>query len=80
MLIWQGIEENCNFVRSCLFFKSVVSGKCAPTGMNGFKLFLSLISDFNESEISVKFFLLKIPFRSQISDWNIVSDQKLLSK
>ena len=42
--------------------------------------FLSLISDFDESEISVNFFLLKIPLRSQISNWNIVFDQKLLSK
>ena len=30
--------------------------------------FLSLISDFDELEISVNFFLLKIPLRSQISD------------
>ena len=64
-----------------LFFKSMISNKCSPTGLNWFKLvFLSLISDFDESEIIVNCFLLKIPLRSQISDWKIVSDQKLLSK
>ena len=57
MLILQGMEENYDFVRPCLFFKSMISDKCAPTGMNWFKLvFLSLISDFDESEISVNFF------------------------
>ena len=77
MLIIQGMEENLDFVRPSLFFKSLISDKCALTGMNCYELlFLSLISDFDESEISVNFFLLKISLRSQISDRNIVFDQK----
>ena len=59
------------FCKTMPFFKSIISDKCAPTGLNWFKLvFLSIISDFHESEIIVTFFLLRIPLTSQISDWN----------
>ena len=62
------------------FFKSMISDKCAPTGMIQFKQVFITNFWLDESEIIVNFFLLKIPLRSQISDWNIVFDQKVLSK
>ena len=37
----------------------MISDKYTPTGMNWFKLVLSLISDFDESEISVNFFSIE---------------------
>ena len=44
------------------FSKSMSSDECAPTGLNWFKLgFLSIISDFDESEIIVKLFSIENP-------------------
>ena len=44
------------------FSKSMSSDECAPTGLNWFKLvFLSIISDFDESEIIVKLFSIVNP-------------------
>ena len=63
------------------FFKSIISDKCAPTGLNWFKLvFLSIISDFDESEIIVTFFSIDNPIDITNFWLEPVSDQKLLRK
>ena len=50
------------FCKTMPFTKSIISDKYAPTGLNWFKLvFLSIISDFDESEIIVKLFPIENP-------------------
>ena len=80
MLILQEMEENCDFVWSCLFLNSQISDQWAPTGMNWLKLvFLitnfwlwTLISDsliFSiENQIEITNFWLEYNVWSEIID------------